>query len=300
MGSVLNQRLETFVKVAAAGSFNKAADDLFISVTAAIKQINSLEKDIGVKLFERTNRGLTMTAAGESFYRDALFLLQYYTGATERAQNAARHSENLLRIGTSVMTPGKFLVDLWPRLQAYLPDMKIQLIPFQNTPEIAREGEENFGRELDLVAAILDEDFMAERRCTGTWMADEPLRIAVPSHHHLYSKDKLTLQDLYGETLMMIRRGWNRIMDDLRDELEKHSEIRIATFDFYQAEAFNRCERENHLLLTIDPWKEVHPLMKVVPVEWDYTVQFGVMHSPAPSKIVREFLDAVRHIVQDT
>lgn len=89
-------------------------------------------------------------------------------------------------------------------------------------------------------------------------------------------------------------------MDDLRDELEKHSEIRIATFDFYQAEAFNRCERENHLLLTIDPWKEVHPLMKVVPVEWDYTVQFGVMHSPAPSKIVREFLDAVRHIVQDT
>ena len=75
MGSVLNQRLETFVKVAAAGSFNKAADDLFISVTAAIKQINSLEKDIGVKLFERTNRGLTMTAAGESFYRDALFLL---------------------------------------------------------------------------------------------------------------------------------------------------------------------------------------------------------------------------------
>lgn len=298
MTAALNPKLETFIKVAKAGSFNKAADERFISVPAVVKQINSLEKELGVELFQRTNRGLTLTEAGESFYRDSLFLMQYLTGAVERSQNAARRSENLIRIGTSVMTPGKFLVDLWPRLQTYLPDMKFQLIPFQNTPEIAREGEKNFGREIDLVAAILDDDFMAERQCSGTWMTDEPLRVAVPFHHHLYGKERLTLSDLYGESLMMIQRGWNGNIDALRDALEKRPEIRIVTFDFYNAETFNRCERENHLLLTIDPWKEVHPLMKVLPVEWDYRVQFGILHSQTPSKIVQEFLDAVRRIVK--
>lgn len=298
MANVLNPRLETFVKVVKAGSFNKAAGDLFISAPAVVKQINALENDLGVELFQRTNRGLSLTEAGELFYRDALFLIQYYTGTIERVQNASQRSDNIIRIGTSVMTPGTFLIDLWPRLQTYLPDMKFQLIPFQNTPEIAREGEKNFGREIDIVAAILDDDFMAERHCAGTWMNDEPLRIAVPFHHHLYTKEWLTLSDLYGESLMIIQRRWNGSMDSLRDELEKHHEIHIITFDFYQAETFNRCTRENHLLLTIDPWREVHPLMKVLPVEWDYKVRFGIMHSRAPSKIVTNFLNAVRLIVK--
>lgn len=45
-----NPQLETFIRVADAGSFNKAAEDAYITPTAIIKQINSLEKKIGVKL----------------------------------------------------------------------------------------------------------------------------------------------------------------------------------------------------------------------------------------------------------
>lgn len=41
-----NPQLETFIKVADAGSFNKAADELYITPTAVIKQINSLEKSL--------------------------------------------------------------------------------------------------------------------------------------------------------------------------------------------------------------------------------------------------------------
>lgn len=63
-----NPQLETFIWVADAGSFNKAAEDAYITPTAIIKQINSLEKKIGVKLFVRTYRGLTLTPAGKSLY----------------------------------------------------------------------------------------------------------------------------------------------------------------------------------------------------------------------------------------
>lgn len=60
-------RFETFIKVAECGSFTKAAEDLYITPTAVMKQINALEKQLGAILFDRTNHGLRLTKAGESF-----------------------------------------------------------------------------------------------------------------------------------------------------------------------------------------------------------------------------------------
>ena len=51
-----NPQLDTFIRVADAGSFNKAAEESYITPTAAIKQINLLEESVGIKLFEQTHR----------------------------------------------------------------------------------------------------------------------------------------------------------------------------------------------------------------------------------------------------
>ena len=61
-----NLNLTAFLHVAEAGSFNKAAESMFITSTALIKQINLLESDLGLRLFNRSHRGLTLTKAGES------------------------------------------------------------------------------------------------------------------------------------------------------------------------------------------------------------------------------------------
>ena len=72
-----NPQLDTFICVVEAGSFSKAADKLYISPPAVIKQINSLETNLGVQLFARTHRGLVVTAAGESLYQDAKYMVNY-------------------------------------------------------------------------------------------------------------------------------------------------------------------------------------------------------------------------------
>ena len=72
-----NPQLETFLRVADAGSFNKASEELFITPTAVIKQINLLEDSLGVKLFDRTHRGLNLTKAGKSLYQDAKYIISY-------------------------------------------------------------------------------------------------------------------------------------------------------------------------------------------------------------------------------
>ena len=55
-----NPQLETFMCVVESGSFSKAAEKLYISSPAVIKQINSLEASLGVQLFSRTHRGLVV------------------------------------------------------------------------------------------------------------------------------------------------------------------------------------------------------------------------------------------------
>lgn len=80
-----NPQLDTFVCVVEAGSFSKAAEKLYISAPAVIKQINSLENSLNLQLFERTHRGLVVTEAGKSLYRDAKYLIQYSKESLMRA-----------------------------------------------------------------------------------------------------------------------------------------------------------------------------------------------------------------------
>ena len=296
-----NPQLETFLCVAEAGSFNKAAEKLYISPPAVIKQINLLEENLDLQLFVRTHRGLVLTKAGQSLYQDAKYIIQYCKNSVTRARNAMQKSESLIRIGTSPMTPAQVLMDLWPKVQAYCPNVKFQLIPFENTPENAREILGNLGQNIDVVDGIFDETMLNLRQCAGLEIAREPICCAVSIHHRLAQKDRLSVQDLYGENLMLMRREWSRYVDLLRDDLWKnHPQIHIVNFDFYDVEAFNQCENNNCVLMAIENWRYVHPLLKILPVDWNYTIPFGLLHSPSPSPMVKRFLKAVERVTQES
>mgnify|MGYP000368513019 CR=1 FL=1 len=289
-----NPQLDTFLCVAESGSFNKAAEKLYISPPAVIKQINLLEESLGLQLFVRTHRGLVLTEAGKSLFQDARYIIQYCKDSVTRARNAMQSSGSVIRIGTSLMTPAQVLVDLWPRLHDACPDIRFQLIPFDNTPENAREILANLGQNIDVVAGIFDETMLNLRQCQGLEISREPIRCAVSIHHKLAGKDRLTIRDLYGERLMLMRREWSHYVDLLRDDLWKnHSQIQIVNFDFYNVEVFNQCEKNNCVLMAIDNWRYVHPLLKILPVDWDYTIPFGLLHSSHPSPVIQKFLYAV-------
>ena len=294
-----NPQLDTFLHVADAGSFNKAAEESYITPTAVIKQINLLEASLGVKLFERTHRGLILTKAGKSLYQDTKYVIQYCRDSVTRAKNAMQEDTKVIRIGSSPMTPAQLLMQLWPKIQTHCPDMKFQIIPFENTPENAREILGNLGKNIDVVGGIFDETMLELRRCAGLELSREPFCCAVSIHHRLAEKDRLKPEDLYGENLMLMRRDWSHYVDRLRDDIwQNHSQIHIVDFDFYSMEAFNRCENSNDVLLAIPGWASVHPLLKVIPVDWEHSIPFGLLHAPQPSGIVKQFLEAVKAAVQ--
>lgn len=293
-----NPQLETFLRVADAGSFNKAAEESFITPTAVIKQINLLESSLGVKLFERTHRGLTLTKAGKSLYQDSKYIIQYCRESVIRAKNAMQEDINVIRIGSSPMTPAQLLMQMWPKIQVHCPDLKFQIIPFENTPENAREILANLGKNIDVVGGIFDETMLNLRCCDGLELSREPFCCAVSVHHPLAAKDRLTIQDLYGENLLLMKRNWSRYVDELRDEIWKnHSQIHIVDFEFYSMDVFNRCENGRDVLLAIPGWANVHPLLKVIPVDWEYSIPYGLLHAPEPSDTVRKFLEAARKAI---
>ena len=264
-----------------------------------LKQINSLESALEVKLFDRSHRGLTLTKAGRSLYQDAKYVIQYCRDSVTRAKNAMQEDLNVIRIGSSPMTPAQLLMGLWSKIQALYPDIKFQIVSFENTPENAREILANLGKNIDVVGGIFDDTMLHLRGCAGLELTRGPFGCAVSVHHRLTAKDKLKITDLYGENLMLMHRGWSHYVDRLRDELwSNHPQINIVDFDFYSMDVFNRCENSNDVLLAIPGWANVHPLLKVIPVEWDHNIPYGILHSPEPSLTVQRFLDAaesVRH-----
>lgn len=294
-----NPQLDTFIAVAEAGSFTKAAEGMYISPQAIIKQINLLEDNLNLKLFERTHRGLTLTEAGKSIYRDAKYMVQYAKDSLVRAQNAMEYENTVIRIGTSPMTPAQILVELWPKIHKLCPEIRFKLIPFENTPENAREILKNLGQNIDMVAGIFDERLLDFRQCAGLELFEEPIYCAVSLQHPLAAKDTLSMNDLYGENLMLLSRGQMKPVDDLREELcQNHPQIHIVDFDFYNVEIFNQCENGNHVLMAVPCWQNVHPLLKIIPVEWNHSIPFGLLHSPNPSDVVKKCISAITKVYQ--
>ena len=202
----MNQ-LSTFIAVADCGSFSKAAQELYVSSTAVMKQINMLEKQVGVKLLERTNRGVILTDAGRSFYHDARDIIKSCEEAVSRAKNAGRGNVDVIRIGSSILYPGGNFIELWTRMSDKYPQFKIRVVPFidehTNIPRILK----NLGTGgFDLIIGACNSNKWLSI-CDFYEMGFCEICCAVSVDHRLASKKVLKIEDLYGETLMMIQRG---------------------------------------------------------------------------------------------
>lgn len=294
-----NHQLDTFMKVAERGSFSKAAADLYISPTAVIKQMNLLEANLGVTLFNRTHRGLTLTNAGRSLYDDARHIIQFSQEAAERARAADQAARHVIRVGSSPMTPSSFLTGLWPGVLKRCPGATIKLVTFENTPENARRILANLGEDIDVVAGAYDDAFLTSRGCAALELSREPLRAFMSASHPLAARDELALDDLADQRVLVIQRGWNEATDRAADALRAVPDgPAVEEFPFINVDVFNRCDEDDAVLIGIDPWKDVHPLLVSKPVAWDFTLPFGILHAPEPSAPVQEVLDAVAAVAE--
>ncbi len=290
-------QLDIFIAAADCGSFNKAAEVLFVSPTAVMKQINDLESRIGVRLFERTSHGIRLTSAGEQFYKDAKFIMKYSANTISRIRQSANDGKYIVKIGTSVLYPCKVLMDLWGRVTDIYAKFKISVVPFEDDHHNILTVIGDIGKRFDFIVGACDSPQWLGR-CNFYKLGEYKECVAVPRAHRLAGKKLLTIEDLYGETLFMVGKGISTTLDKLRDEFEEnHPQIQIEDTSYYDIDVFNQCEQSGGVMLTLDAWAEVHPSLVTLPVDWDCTIPYGILYPLNPSDDIAKFLEMIETVV---
>ncbi|MDB5826572.1 MAG: transcriptional regulator, LysR family [Variovorax sp.] len=147
-------QLKTFVAIAREGSLTKAAERVFTSAPAVSAQLKALEDELGVKLFERTPRGMTPTQAGLSLLEEAERTLASALRMRSTAEQIRGAAQGVVRFGTVVDPVALRLGDVLVKLAERHPQVTLQLrqgLSYQ-TLDGVRHG------ELDCAYALSDSE----------------------------------------------------------------------------------------------------------------------------------------------
>ena len=121
------KKLKYFISVAKHLNFTKAAQECCVVQTSMSHQIALLEKEIGVKLFHRTNRTVSLTKGGEAFLKEAKHIVVKYQQASEIARASQEDAQSILRVGFA----GKLLRMELPKIlksfKVQYPNVKVHL-----------------------------------------------------------------------------------------------------------------------------------------------------------------------------
>lgn len=289
-----NPLFDTFICVADCGSFNKASEKLFISAPSIMKQINALEKHLNLKLFERTNQGIRLTSAGKIIYKHAKEMMESSKQFILEAKEAENRISTTFCIGSSILNPCKPFMDLWYSMSSTFTGYKLHIVPFEDDHQNILSEIELLGMKYDFIIGVCDSKLWTHR-CQFLPLGTYQHQIAMSREHTLAKKEKLTLSDLYNQTLMMVKKGDSTAVDSIRKEIEKHPQIKIEdTSQFYDMEVFNHCAQTNNLMITIECWKDVHPSLITLPIDWDFPIPYGILYAKNPDKDVERFIEIVK------
>ncbi len=279
--------LKVFIIVVESGSFAKAGDRLFTSSTAIMKQMNQLEKRLGLTLLSRTPRGVQLTKSGESIYKDAKDFIKLAEKSIERALKAQSESQQQISMGSSLLYSGQLLLNTWHQISDRYPGFSLRIVPFEETVNPQQE----VGKRFDFYMGVYNSS-IAKNYCQFTQLGSEKFCIAMSKNHPLARHDKLQLSDLKSEKLMMTRRGVSPINDQLRDDIENNNlGTRIIDVPHhYNINLFNGCMEQHYVLLSLEGWNDIHPSITSIPLDVPYAIPYGIITSKTPSKATKQFI----------
>lgn len=297
---MVNPLLYTFVEVADCGSFSKAGERLFISSTAVMKQMNSLEDHLGIKLIDRKSSGISLTAPGKVIYEGAKKMIDQSIKIITDAKLEVARYETTFCVGTSFLNPAKPFMDIWNDLADDFPEYKLHLVPFEDDRDGILGEIGQLGIKYDFLVGVNDSKTWLSM-CGFLPIGKYRKMVAVSRNDPLAKKKMLNIEDLYGRTLMMVREGDSSLNDEIRSTLrERHPSIGIEdTPSYYDMAVFNRCAETHNVLLTVECWKDVHPGLVTIPVNWNYEIPYGILYAKDSPADVLMFIEKTRQYIID-
>lgn len=290
-----NPLLDCFIYVAEHGTFTKAGEIMLISPTAVMKQINALERHLGLKLFERSNQGVVLTPVGRSVYDYALQMKQYSKQALDDIHRQLSSDTAVLRIGTSPLNPCEPFLNVWYKINSAFPRYSLNLISFGNEYSEVFSAHTMLGDKLDFVVGTCDPD-RDLGRLEHIPIGEYNLCCAVPRTHPYASKRRLAVEDLRGFTLMIAKKGLSEGIDRVRADLEMNCpDVKLEDIDkMYSLEPFDRCRQVGKFFLAPECWQHVEPAITFVPVDWEHTIPCCLIYRKDPADVVSRVIQEIK------
>lgn len=204
-----NKNVATFVKIVEFNNFTKAADSLGYSQAAVTAQIKSLEKELGVPLFDRVGKRIFLTQAGKTFLPYAIDLLK----AEEAAKNSVGVSEELegeLVICSASSYASEVLPQILLRYMHLHPKVRITVKVsdyLEDNMHKLAQGELDFLLCMDERNAFPDFASFAEK--------PEPVIFVTHPSNPLLKKKRKPLQDVVTSNFIVSDReiGYSRLLE---------------------------------------------------------------------------------------
>ncbi|HEY5817973.1 MAG TPA: LysR family transcriptional regulator [Mesorhizobium sp.] len=194
------RQLQFFVAVAERGTVSGAAQALSISQSSVTESIKELEADLGVVLFDRHPRGLSITHKGHQFLRHATKILADISAARRTfAADQSGVPAGRLHLGVTSLVAGYVLSDLLARYRRAFPNVDVS----------ATEDNGDYlehlliSGELDVAVMVISN--MRDRMALQAEIIEvSPYRLWLPIGHRLAGEDIIALTDLAKEPLIML------------------------------------------------------------------------------------------------
>lgn len=194
------RRVRYFVVVAEELNFGRAATRLRMAQPPLSVQIQGLEKELGVKLFDRNPRGVRLTKEGEIFLGEARVLLEQAEHAQRAVHRTADGTMGTLNVGGVSSAFHAVLPKVVPAYRRHFPDVDLRLKEL----DTARAVEELRAGTLDLAfvrAGSSDDDLELKP------IQEDVFCLAVPEDHALAHQDSVDLADLSAALFVMPKRA---------------------------------------------------------------------------------------------
>ena len=194
------RHLRYFIAVAEELHFTKAAERLHIAQPPLSQQIQQLEAELGVKLFERkTKRQVQLTEAGKVFLQEAYQLLVQLETAVALTQKTGRGETGQLRIGFTSLV----IYDLLPLILQQFREqfLEVELVLLELTTSKQEQALRDSLIHVGFAHPPLEDDTLSYK-CIHS----ETLVVALSSTHSLAQKECICVQSLLSEPLIMFPR----------------------------------------------------------------------------------------------
>lgn len=219
-------RLAEFARAARCGSLKRLSQELGLPQATLAARLKAFEEDLGLELFERSARGLTLTQAGERLLPSAEEILDSLRQLRGELREAERNRYRRLRIAVSGSGLPLYLGPFLDELNLRYPDMSLELL-----------DDSRFSIEDGLRSGAVDIYFAAVTRdfeipgLTKTMVAASSQYVLLPRSHRLANRTTLSVKELDGESFVLYPRTKENSIRDFQLRNLKASGISYKVYE---------------------------------------------------------------------